>query len=163
MRLIPLAFIVVFLLFFGVFYMELSKNSERVENDTSPTVGMAVIDLERETYKVGDNLTLVITNTGSETIIVSALYRLYRLENGSWKEIETGFTFTMIGWAIPPGGNWTQTVPLAIRVPDGAFGKLEPLSPGRYRITKTVLIERGKSRSRSDEITLSAEFEIVRR
>ncbi|BAD84720.1 hypothetical protein TK0531 [Thermococcus kodakarensis KOD1] len=93
---------------------------------------------------------------------MGAPYRLYLLENGSWKEIETGFTFTSIGWQIPPGGNWTQTVPLVIRVPDGAFGKLKPLPPCRYKIEKTVLIDRDKCESRSNEITLSAEFEIVR-
>jgi hypothetical protein len=161
MRWTPLALGIALLFLFGVLYVELGKNLGSSEKDASSTAGTAVIQLDKEVYRAGENLTLTITNTGSEPIIVGGSYRLYRLENGSWKEIETGFTFTMIGWAIPPGGNWTQTVPLAIRVPDGAFGKLKPLSTGRYRITKTALIDRGKCGSRSDEITLSAEFEIV--
>lgn len=35
---------------------------------------------------------------GSEMIIVGVFYRLYLLENGSWKEIEIGFMFISIGW-----------------------------------------------------------------
>ncbi len=119
-----------------------------------------VLKLDKVTYRVGEELTLTIINNGSETLLVGASYRLYRLENGRWKELNLGFSFTGIGYTIPPGGNWSQTVPLVTHVSDGA-GKLEPLPPGRYRITKTVTIDRGRCGRGSSEITLSAEFEVA--
>ena len=123
--------------------------------------GFAVMRLDKSTYRIGESLTLTITNTGVETLLVGDFYRLYRLENGEWKELDLGFSFTAIGYTIPPGGNWTQVVPLVTHLSADAPGKLEPLPPGRYRIVKTVTIDRGRCGSRSDEITLSAEFEVV--
>ncbi|BAD84719.1 hypothetical protein TK0530 [Thermococcus kodakarensis KOD1] len=48
----PLVFIVVFLLLSGVFYVELCKNREITENNAACTAGTAVMDLEKEAYKV---------------------------------------------------------------------------------------------------------------
>ena len=115
--------------------------------------------LDNSTYHPGETLTLTIVNKGSERLIAGAFYRLYCLENGRWKEIPTGFSFTGIGYGIEPGQSWSQAVPLRVE----RNGKLEPLEPGRYRIEKTVMIDRGRSSRRSEEITLSAEFEVVGR
>ncbi len=146
----------VFLIMIGIFYVEIEKHERNNLSDT----GIAVMRLDKEVYHAGDDLTLTIINTGSETLLVGTFYRLYHLENGRWEELDLGFSFTGIGYTISPGGNWSQTVPLATHVSNGA-GKLEPLSPGRYRITKTATIDRGRCGRGSDEITLSSEFEVV--
>ncbi|MDI3474581.1 MAG: hypothetical protein PWQ95_309 [Thermococcaceae archaeon] len=155
------ALIVAFIILFGIAYSELGKNLKMSENSAPPALATAVMKLDKTAYKVGENLTLTITNTGNEAIIVGEPYRLYRLENVGWKEINTGLTFTMIGWTIPPGGNWTQRVPLFIHDPGDPPGNLRPLPPGKYRITKTLSIHNGKYRGKNQEITLSAEFEIT--
>ncbi len=120
----------------------------------------AVMKLDKTTYRVGEKATLTIINTGERAILTGDPYVLYRWENDRWVKINLGFTFTMIGWMVPPGSNWTQIIPLAILVSDGAFGKLEPLPPGRYRVVKSVFpYQSGSLRRR--ELTLSAEFEVV--
>lgn len=151
-----LAAFAVFVLLLGILYAGTRETAKNTHSDT----GTALMRLDKGTYRVGEDLTLTIINTGSETLLVGASYRLYRLENGGWEELNLGFSFTGIGYTIPPGGNWSQTVPLVTHVSDGA-GKLEPLPPGRYRITKTVTIDRGRCGGRSDEMRLSAEFEVV--
>jgi len=148
-----LAISTLFLVLIGIFYVETNKIAKNGFSDT----GTAVIRLDRESYHVGDNLTLTIINTGSETLLVGNFYRLYRLEDGRWKELDLGFSFTGIGYTIPPGGNWSQVVPLVRYV----SAKPEPLPPGRYRIVKSLTIDRGRCGRGSDEITLSAEFEVV--
>ncbi len=116
--------------------------------------------LDKTTYHVGEKATLTIINTGERAILTGDPYVLYRWENDRWVKINPGFTFTMIGWMVSPGSNWTQIIPLAIWVSDGAFGKLEPLPPGRYRVVKSVSpYQSGSLRRR--ELTLSAEFEVV--
>lgn len=117
----------------------------------------ASMALDREVYQTNESVLLTITNTGSETLLVDSFYRLYRLENGRWDEIHLGFSFTGIGYQVGPGQNWSQTIPLML----WRNGKLEALPPGRYRIEKTVTIDRGRCGRASDEITLSAEFEVV--
>ncbi|QDA31400.1 hypothetical protein FH039_07020 [Thermococcus indicus] len=146
----------VFVLLLGILYAGTRETAKNTLSDA----GTAVMRLDKGTYRVDEDLTLTIINNGSETLLVGASYRLYRLENGRWEELNLGFSFTGIGYTIPPGGNWSQTVPLVTHVSDGAR-KLEPLPPGRYRITKTVTIDRGRCGSGSDGITLSAEFEVV--
>ncbi|AEK72067.1 hypothetical protein GQS_00820 [Thermococcus sp. 4557] len=151
-----LAAFAVFVLLLGILYAGTRETAKNTHSDA----GTALMRLDKGTYRVGEDLTLTIINTGSETLLVGASYRLYRLENGGWEELNLGFSFTGIGYTIPSGGNWSQTVPLATHVSDGAR-KLEPLPPGRYMITKTVIIDRGRCGGRSDEIILSAEFEVV--
>ncbi len=146
------AVFIVFLIVIGIFYVGVGKHEKN-----NPSAGTAVMRLDKGTYRVGDNLTLTIINTGSEPLIVGAFYRLYRLENERWKELDLGFSFTGIGYAIPPRGNWSQVVPLVRYV----SAKPEPLPPGRYRIVKSLTIDKGRCGGRSDEITLSAEFEVV--
>ncbi|ASJ12624.1 immunoglobulin-like domain-containing protein [Thermococcus thioreducens] len=131
-----------------------------VNTGSSPGEARAILELDKTVYKSGEDLILTIKNTGSETLLVGSFYRLYRLENGRWEELNIGFSFTGIGYTIPPGSNWSQTVPLVTHASDGA-GKLEPLPPGRYRIMKTVSIDRGRCGGRSGEIILSEEFEVV--
>ena len=157
-----LAVITVFLLVFGIFYADTLKEKASVGNRTASGAGAVVMVLDRNTYHVGDNLTLTIINKGNRTLLVGSDYELYRLGNGSWKKVETGLTFTMIGYMIPPGDNWSQRVHLIVLTKGtNAFGTLEPLPPGRYRIVKTALFENGKYSIRQREITLSAEFEVV--
>ncbi|ASJ13920.1 immunoglobulin-like domain-containing protein [Thermococcus radiotolerans] len=148
----------VFVLLLGILYVGTRETAKNTHSDA----GTALMRLDKGTYRVGEDLTLTIINTGSETLLVGASYRLYRLEDDKWEEISPGFTFTMIGYTIPPGGNWTQRIPLVILVKGkSAFGTLEPIPPGKYRIEKTVIIDRGRCGGRSDEIRLSAEFEVV--
>ena len=143
----------VFIIMIGIFHVEVQKH----ERNNLSGAGTAVMRLDKSTYRVGEILTLTITNTGSETLLVGSFYRLYRLEDGRWKELDLGFSFTGIGYTIPPGGNWSQVVPLVRYV----SAKPEPLPPGRYRIVKSLTIDRGRCGRGSDEITLSAEFEVV--
>ena len=121
------------------------------------TGASVTMTLDRSAYRAGERLNLTIINNGGETLLVGSFYRLYRLEDGKWNEIPLGFSFTGIGYQIGPGQNWSQTIPLMV----ARNGKLEPLPPGRYRIEKTVIIDRGRCGRGSDEITLSAEFEVV--
>jgi hypothetical protein len=153
--------IAILLIVSAVIYLEDSREGTPPEN-TGVSQTSALLVLDGSTYHVGDNMTLTIINNGNKTLLLGEYYMFYRFENGSWKAIETGLTFTMIGYMIPPGGSWSQRVPLAILVKGGsAFGTLKPLPPGRYRIVKTVSVEdRGPDLGRK-EITLSAEFEIV--
>jgi len=140
------------LLFSAIIYLANSREKQK-----TPQVPAAKMVIDRSIYRVGDNLTLTIINDGNEPLLVGAFYRLYRFENGEWKSISTGITVTGIGYQIGPGQNWSQTVFLMRE----RNGKLEPLPPGRYRIEKTVIIDRGLCGRRSDEITLSAEFDVV--
>jgi len=140
------------LLFSAIAYLANSR-----EKQGTPQFPSAEMVLDRSVYSVGDSLTLTIINDGNEPLLVGAFYRLYRFENGKWKSISTGITVTGIGYQIGPGQNWSQTIPLMV----ARNGKLEPLPPGRYRIEKTVIIDRGRCGRGSDEITLSAEFEVV--
>ena len=71
----------VFILLLGILY---AGTRERVKN-TPPNAGTALIRLDKVTYRVGEELTLTIINNGSETLLVGASYRLYRLENGRWE------------------------------------------------------------------------------
>ncbi|KUH34669.1 hypothetical protein APY94_00330 [Thermococcus celericrescens] len=158
----PLTVVVVTIIVFAIFHLETADENRLQENTVVPPVGAVSMILDREVYHAGETVTLTIINKGNETLLVGSFYRLYRLEDDGWQEIELGLTFTMIGYMIPPGGNWTQRIPLAIIVKGkSAFGTLEPLPPGRYRIEKTVTIDSGQGWSRSDEIILSAEFEVV--
>ncbi|WP_258084254.1 immunoglobulin-like domain-containing protein [Thermococcus thermotolerans] len=148
-------FLGLFIFFIGItvaLYAGLGANME-----SSPGEARAILELDKTVYKPGEDLILTIRNTGSETLLVGASYRLYHLEEGKWKEIELGFTFTGIGYSIEPRKNWSQAVQLAVL----RSGELEPLPPGRYRIEKTVIIDRGRCGSRSDEIRLSSGFEVV--
>ncbi|NJE41973.1 immunoglobulin-like domain-containing protein [Thermococcus sp. GR6] len=157
-----LAVTTVFLLVFGIFYAETVKEKASVGNGTASGAGTVVMVLDRNTYHVGDNLTLTIINRGNRTLLVGSDYELYRLENGSWKKVETGLTFTMIGYMIPPGGNWSQRVPLVVLTKGtSAFGTLEQLPPGRYRIVKIAFFENGKYSIRQKGITLSVEFKVI--
>ena len=128
---------------------------------SSPAGTGAILELDKTVYKPGESLVLTIRNSGGETLLVGSFYRLYRWEDGRWKGLDLGFSFTGIGYTIPPGGSWSQTVPLVMHVPEGTPGKVEPLPPGRYKIVKTVTIDRGRCGGRSDEMELSAEFEVV--
>ncbi|WP_144244847.1 immunoglobulin-like domain-containing protein [Thermococcus eurythermalis] len=143
----------------AVVCLERSGESTSPEN-TGVSQTSALMVLDREVYHAGETATLTIINNGSETLLVGVAYRLYRLEGGKWREIPLGLTFTMIGYMIPPGGNWSQRIRLATKR-ESTVGTLEPLPPGKYRIEKTVLIYREGFRTGNDEITLSAEFEVV--
>ncbi|NJE31327.1 hypothetical protein E3E38_09765 [Thermococcus sp. 18S1] len=143
----------VFVLLLGILYAGTRETAKNLHSDA----GTALMRLDKGTYRVGEDLTLMIINTGSETLLVGSFYRLYRFENGRWNEIPLGFSFTGIGYMIWQGQSWTQTIPLMVE----KNGKLDPIPPGRYLIEKTVIIDRGRCGGRSDEIRLSAEFEVV--
>ena len=115
--------------------------------------------LDSSRYRPGDEATLTIINGGDKTLLVGPDYELYRLENEGWERVNTGLTFTMIGYEIAPGSSWSQTVRLVVVKGEGTIRTIEPLPPGRYRIAKTVMIE--NTQGREGELTLSAEFEIV--
>ena len=157
-----LAVITVLLIVFGIFYADILKEKAPAGNGTASEAGTVVMILDRNTYHVGDNLTLMIINRGNRTLLVGSDYELYKLENGSWKAVETGLTFTMMGYMIPPGDNWSQRVPLVVPTKGtSAFGILKPLPPGRYRIVKTAFFENGKYIIRQRGITLSVEFKVI--
>ncbi|WP_148882225.1 immunoglobulin-like domain-containing protein [Thermococcus aciditolerans] len=123
----PLAVVVIIIIVFAIFYLETADENRPRENTVVPPVGTVSMILDREVYHAGETVTLTIINNGNETLLVGSFYRLYRLEDDGWQEIELGLTFTMIGYMIPPGGNWTQRIPLAIIVKGkSAFGTLEP-------------------------------------
>ncbi|MCD6373264.1 MAG: hypothetical protein J7L37_06950 [Thermococcus sp.] len=151
----------IILIISAVVCLERSGESTPPEN-TGVSQTSVLMVLDREVYHAGETATLTIINNGSETLLVGVAYKLYRLEGGEWREVPLGLTFTMIGYMIPPGGNWSQRIGLVTSVKgESELGTLAPLPPGKYRIEKTVTIDRGRCRTRSDEITLSAEFEVV--
>jgi len=153
--------IAIILIVSAVVYLENFRGSTLPENIGVPQTSVLMV-LDREVYHAGETATLTIINKGSETLLLGVAYKLYRLENGKWEKIPLGFTFTMIGYTIPPGGNWSQRIQLVTFVKgESDLGTLEPLPPGKYRIEKTVIIERERCGTGNDEITLSAEFEVV--
>ncbi|KUH34670.1 hypothetical protein APY94_00335 [Thermococcus celericrescens] len=84
--------------------------------------------LDRTVYSPTDTMVITITNENNINATTSYHFKLYRLENGTWKEVPVNLMFIEIAVIIEPGKSWEQRVNLADL----------NLTPGHYRIEKMV-------------------------
>ncbi|WP_054841178.1 immunoglobulin-like domain-containing protein [Thermococcus peptonophilus] len=88
------------------------------------------MELDKSVYSPSDTMTIRITNEGKVNVTTSYHFRLYREENGEWKEVPVNLMFIAVAVSIEPGKSWEQKVNLADL----------KLSPGHYKITKKVIL-----------------------
>ncbi|ASJ11176.1 hypothetical protein A3L12_07630 [Thermococcus sp. P6] len=112
-----------------------------------PEGGGVVLGLDKTTYSPEDTMTLTISNGANVSVTTGYAFKLYRLEGGEWKEVPLELAFIEMAVTIEPGRSWEQKIDLS---------KLH-LEPGRYRITKTVVLEYEKAVSKE----LGVEFEVA--
>nr|QEK15731.1 hypothetical protein FPV09_02285 [Thermococcus aciditolerans] len=84
--------------------------------------------LDRTVYSPTDTMVITITNENDINATTSYHFKLYKLENGTWKEVPVNLMFIEIAVIIEPRKSWEQWVNLA---------DLNP-TPGHYRIEKMV-------------------------
>ncbi len=108
------------------------KNSINLNETLGPIVlsGASVIQLDRHVYSPEDTLILKITNNGNANLTTGYAFKLYRLENGRWKEVPLNLAFIEVAVVIEPGKSWEQRIDLS---------KLK-LESGHYKIEKTVIV-----------------------
>ncbi|QDA31401.1 hypothetical protein FH039_07025 [Thermococcus indicus] len=121
-----------------------------IENSTPECRPMNdFMKLNRTVYSPNDTMVITITNNGNVNFTTSYHFSLYRLENGTWKEVPVNLMFIEIAVIIEPGKSWEQRVNLADL----------NLEPGRYKIEKTVVVTEPVNK-RSIGIKASAEFDV---
>ena len=86
--------------------------------------------LDKTVYSPTDMMVITITNNGNANFTTGYDFKLYRLENGAWKEVPVNLAFIEVAVVIEPGKSWEQRVNLAHL----------NLKPGHYRIEKTVVV-----------------------
>jgi len=89
-----------------------------------------IILLDKSVYSPTDTMVISITNNGNANFTTGYDFKLYRLENGTWKEVPVNLAFIEVAVVIEPGKSWEQRVNLAHL----------NLKPGHYRIEKTVVV-----------------------
>jgi len=94
-----------------------------------PGVG-ALLRLDKTVYSPKDMMVITIINDGKGNITTGYSFKLYKLENGTWREVPVNRVFIEVAVVIGPGKSWKQRVNLADL----------NLKPGRYRIVKTVVV-----------------------
>lgn len=107
---------------------------------------------DKEAYKLPvDDITLIISNSGSSTVKFGEQRTLEKLQEETWHEIPYSeqFAFTDIGLGLGAKEHLEQKMPLE-------FLDYE-LTAGTYRIVKNFYINEG-----AEEIALAAEFEITK-
>ena len=93
--------------------------------NTSP-----ILLLDKTVYSPNDTMVITITNNGNGNFTTGYAFKLYRLENGTCREVPVNMAFIEVAVVIEPGKSWEQRVNLA---------NLN-LEPGHYRIGKTVVV-----------------------
>jgi hypothetical protein len=86
--------------------------------------------LDKTVYSPTDTMVITITNNGNANFTTGYAFRLYKLENGTWKEVPVNLAFIEVAVVIEPGKSWEQRVNLADL----------NLEPGHYKIEKTVVV-----------------------
>ena len=89
-----------------------------------------LILLDKTVYSPNDTMIITITNNGNCNFTTGYAFKLYRLENGTWREVPVNMAFIEVAVVIEPGKSWEQRVNLV---------NLN-LEPGHYRIEKTVVV-----------------------
>ncbi len=105
---------------------------------------------DTESYKLPvDDITLIISNSGSSTVGFGEQRTLEKLQEETWHEVPYSkqFAFTDIGLGLEAKEHLEQKMPLE-------FLDYE-LTAGTYRVVKTFYINEGK-----EEIALATEFKI---
>ena len=95
----------------------------------------------------GESLQFTLVNNGPGHVGYGHAYHVQREDDGAWVDAyvdEPGAAFTLAANSMPAGGTFAQALTLRTDV-----------SPGRYRVTKGVGVER------SGNVTLSFEFEVL--
>ncbi|WP_457751638.1 immunoglobulin-like domain-containing protein [Thermococcus sp.] len=108
-----------------------------------------LITLNKRVYSPNDTMELTIVNSGKTNLTTGYAFKLYRLENGTWKEVPLNLMFIEIAVIIEPGKSWEQRINL----------KDLNLEPGHYRIEKTVVVT-DPANEVSMGIKAWAEFEV---
>ncbi|ASJ13921.1 immunoglobulin-like domain-containing protein [Thermococcus radiotolerans] len=102
-----------------------------IENSTPECRPMNdFMKLDKTVYSPTDTMVISITNNGNANFTTGYHFKLYRLENGTWKEVPVNLAFIEVAVVIEPGKSWEQRVNLAHL----------NLKPGHYRIEKTVVV-----------------------
>ncbi|NJE10467.1 immunoglobulin-like domain-containing protein [Thermococcus sp. MAR1] len=86
--------------------------------------------LDKTVYSPNDTMVMTITNNGNANFTTGYAFKLYKLENGTWKEVPVNLMFIEIAIIIEPGKSWEQRVKLSSL----------NLKPGHYKIEKTVVV-----------------------
>ncbi|NJE31326.1 hypothetical protein E3E38_09760 [Thermococcus sp. 18S1] len=86
--------------------------------------------LDKTVYSPNDTMVITITNNGNANFTTGYAFKLYKLEDGTWKEVPVNLMFIEIAVMIEPGKSWEQRVNLADL----------NLEPGHYKIEKTVVV-----------------------
>ena len=88
----------------------------------------ATLTTDKDAYRAGETLRLIIVNYGEEPILVGRPYTVYRLVNDTWVLCRrlTPSAWTAEAYLVPGGLNFTLTI------------SLEGAEPGVYKIVKKV-------------------------
>jgi len=105
--------------------------------------------LDREIYSRNDTMRLTIINTGELNATTGYGFRIYRLENGKWTEVQVKMMFIQMAVIIPPGKEWEQRVKLSSL----------NLEPGHYRVVKSVIISNSETHN-AVGMNVGAEFDV---
>lgn len=143
---IGIAVVVLVVAGYGAFSWDGKEASGSPQDSHAKFVKM---ELDKSVYSPSDTMTIRITNEGKVNVTTSYHFRLYREENGEWKEVPVNLMFIEIAVSIEPGKSWEQKVNLADL----------KLSPGHYKIAKKVILTSpGTENAASYEV--SAEFDV---
>ncbi|WP_209477637.1 immunoglobulin-like domain-containing protein [Thermococcus stetteri] len=105
--------------------------------------------LDKSVYDPSDTMIIRIVNNGNANVTTSYHFKLYREENGEWKEVPVNLMFMEVAVPIEPGKSWEQKVNLADL----------NLSPGHYKIVKKVILTSPETKNTLG-YEVSAEFDV---
>ncbi|WP_297506961.1 immunoglobulin-like domain-containing protein [Thermococcus sp.] len=140
-----LALLLILVVGISAYYLLSGKEGKASQGEQNRAV---FLKLDKAVYTSEDTMTITIVNRGNVTITTSYNFRLYKLENGEWKEVPVKLMFIQVAVTIEPGKSWEQKVKLS------DLG----LSPGHYMIEKSVSFK-DKTGSPAG-LKLQAEFEV---
>ncbi|ASI99023.1 immunoglobulin-like domain-containing protein [Thermococcus celer] len=145
-RIIPVLLIVL-LVPLGYYMASSGGNGSKGSQNLQDSEGI-VLELGKSVYSTKDVMTLTVVNNAKTNVTTGYHFRLYKLENGEWKELKLDLMFVEIAVVIKPGGSWEQRIDLS---------RLN-LEPGHYRITKRVSLDSPAGNAISKEV--GAEFDV---
>ncbi|ASJ04728.1 MULTISPECIES: immunoglobulin-like domain-containing protein [Thermococcus] len=108
-----------------------------------------VLKLDRTSYSPRDTMVLRVINKANLNATTSYHFKLYRLENGEWKEVPVNLVFIEVAVVVEPGKSWEQRVKLSSL----------NLGPGHYKIVKKVSLT-GPETGTATSVDVWAEFDV---